>query len=196
MKGGVPGERIRPALLFSMRPTAEPAVRTGSTRAIFPSSPGPANLGRRTTPEVARLPLGAEPPVRCTTTPGPERTERCGTRTTPETQGCRCGCSGCSCCGRPSARCPDHCSRTRRAPPGLMSTGDPTGPSAGPMSMTYGRRHTKRSAELRGQRARLSQCEAGKIARTRRCAPLVPLAGTAVVSAQGWGTRTTPETQG
>jgi hypothetical protein len=34
-----------------------------------------------------------------------------------------------------------------------------------------------------------------KIARRRRCAPSVPLARHSVISDQGWGTRTTPETQ-
>jgi hypothetical protein len=61
--------------------------------------------------------------------------ERCGTSTTPETRHCRSGCSGCSCCGSRTARCPDCCSRTRRAAHGAKKTGDPTGRQAGGVIM-------------------------------------------------------------
>ena len=58
--GGVAGRRgssVRPAPLFSMRPTAGTgsAVRTGRARAIFPSSPRAANRGRRTILEAYRV---------------------------------------------------------------------------------------------------------------------------------------------
>ena len=44
-----------------------------------------------------------------------EGKNRCGTHNTLETQCCCCGCPGRCCCGWMRARCPDCCSRSRRA---------------------------------------------------------------------------------
>ncbi len=131
--GRAPGERVRPAPLFGMCPTARLPGPCGRDRPApsFPPSPRPANRGRRAMPEAARLLIGAgRPPGPAGA--GPGGTERCGTNTPHETRCCCSGCSGCSCCGWRTARCPivvpgpaahHPASRQRAAPPARRPAG-------------------------------------------------------------------------
>jgi len=196
--GGASSGR-RPCFVCARRPLEiEPCGRDRPAPS-FPPRLGPQTLvggqfrKRLRSAADCRHPLGTR---RRLALEGPER---CGTRTTPETRRCCSGCSGCSCCGWPSARCPDCCSRTRRAAHGIKSTGDPTGYHAG------GADYAHNAGPLPGARRAGWHCpgligfrgiaRVEKNARRRRYAPSVPLARHSVISVHRWGPRTTPETR-
>ena len=199
-RGGRRGSGVRPAPLFCMRPTARRrrAVRTGRARAIFPSSPRPANRGRRTMPE-ARPARTADlaHPAGAGRRRALEGAERRGTNTTLENRCCCCGCSGCSCFGWRSGRCPDCCSRTRPEAHGDEPTGGPTGSCTGDSDYTSdGRRSpcerrigsAAKSAIYR--RMPRNNRENGAARRLRRSR------GAPDISDQRWGTNTTLENRG
>ena len=91
-------------------------------------------------------------PARRPNAPCHERSRTMWTNTPPENRCCCSGCSGCSCCGWLSARCPDCCSRTRRAAHGDKSTGGPTGVPAGTCDDMPGRAELPAAAEFYGRR--------------------------------------------